>query len=396
MDTIAAQLILKDRRIAYAITDRNLNVVELSGTADILRGESNNWLGHALVELAPELVGSEDVLADLLAGVLPRFQLAWVNRELPDGQIIYLNMVDLPYPEPAGRIAGLIHLVQDVTEMGRLEQRMAQQRNELRLLRDELNRQNLDLIASNTELQRLDEMKSAFVSIAAHELRTPLSPINGYVELLLEHDGDPLTERQVKYLQIIQSSARRLLAITNDILDLTRIEAGRIELVLQPTDLVRLIEAEVAEYAPQLEAKAQRLTLCAPLGLPLALCDGARGMQIIGNLLSNASKYTPAGGGITLSLSLAEEPGFLQVAVADNGVGIALTDQTKLFERFFRADSATRTGAGGAGLGLYIVRSLVELHGGRVWFESALNRGSTFFVTFPIADSEYSQPNVLS
>jgi signal transduction histidine kinase len=156
--------------------------------------------------------------------------------------------------------------------------------------------------------------------------------------------------------------------------------------VLQPTDLLALVEAVAAEFRPQLEAKAQHLTLRAPPGLPPALCDETRAAQIISNLLSNASKYTPQGGLITVSMAPAEEKGFLQISVADNGVGIPAEDQPKLFDRFIRARNAILTGSSGAGLGLYITRSLVELHGGRIWFVSEPGKGSTFHVTFPIAD----------
>jgi signal transduction histidine kinase len=386
MDPTVAQLILQDRRIAYAITNRDLEVVEVSDVAGIFCNTHKTSLGRSLLELTPELIGSETVLDDILAGELPRFELAWINRETAEGRTLYLNMVDLPYRDQGGQIVGLLHVVEDVTEIGTLEQRLTQRRNELRLLQDQLTRQNLELAAANAELQRLDEMKSTFVAIAAHELRSPLAPIKGYVEVLLDKDLGPLNDEQCEYLEIVQKSVHHLLTITNNTLDVIRIEAGRVELVLQPMDLMALLKAVAAEHRAQLEAKAQRLTLSVSPGLPLALCDRKRARQIIDNLLSNASKYTPQGGLITLSLALAQEDGFLQLSVTDSGVGISAEDQARLFERFFRAGSALQTRASGAGLGLYITRSLVELHSGRIWFESELDKGSTFHVTFPIAD----------
>jgi signal transduction histidine kinase len=264
---------------------------------------------------------------------------------------------------------------------------LAQQRNELRLLRDQLARQNLELAATNTELRRLDELKSSFVSIAAHELRTPLTLIRGYGEMLLDGDLGPLADKQRDCLEIIERNASRLLTITSELLDVTRIETGRVELVLKPVDLPTLLEVLATEFGPELEARVQRLTLCAPPDLPPALCDETRAAQIIANLLSNASKYTPPGGLITVRVALAEEAGFLQISVADNGVGISADDQAKLFNRFFRAESSQLGEAKGTGLGLHITRALVELHGGRIWFESELGQGSTFYVTFPLADS---------
>jgi signal transduction histidine kinase len=386
MNLTAAQLILQDRKIAYAITDRNLNVVEVSGAVNILWNSHQTSLGRSLLDLVPELVGSEAVLADILSGELPRFELAWVNREATEGHTVYLTMVDLPHWDRTGRIAGLIHLVEDITQMGKLQQRLAQHRNELRLLRDQLAHQNLELAAANAELRRLGEIKSMFVSVAAHELRTPLAPVSGYVEMLLDGDFGPLTDDQRERLAVVERNVRRLLTITSSLLDVTRIEAGRVELVLRPTDLPALVEAVVAEFGPQLEVKVQHLTLRALPNMPPALCDETRAAQIIGNLLSNASKYTPHGGLINVTLALAEEEGFLQVSVADNGVGISAKDQERLFERFFRAESAAPPQASGAGLGLHITRSLVEMHGGRIWFESELGKGSTFHITFPIAD----------
>jgi signal transduction histidine kinase len=283
-------------------------------------------------------------------------------------------------------------VVDDITEMGTLEQRLAQNRNELRLLRDRLTRQNRELDAAIAELRRLSEMKSMFVSVAAHELRTPLASISGFVELLLDERTGSLTDIQREFLEIVQSSASHLIAISNNLLDATQLELGQIELVLQPVNLPALVKTAVAEFRPQLEAKAQRLTLQFSQNLPLVLCDQTRVAQIIANLLSNASKYTPEGGSIMVSLAPADQP-FVQLSVADNGVGIPAEDQARLFDRFFRAKTGHLTEASGTGLGLYITRSLVELHGGRIWFESEPEQGSTFYVTFPVAEAPViSQP----
>jgi signal transduction histidine kinase len=388
MDSAIMELILQDRGIAYAITDRNLKVAEISDAPGAFCPNSPEaCLGQSLLKLVPELLGNEAILADILAGKLPRFQLSWVNRETPAGQTIYLNMVALPYHDRRGQITGLIHLIDDVTEMGTMDQRLVQHRNELSLLRDQLARHNQELANANAELQHLADVKSAFVSIAAHELRSPQASITGFIEVLLDEDYGPLTQNQREYLEIVQHSAQRLLSITNNLLDVTRIEAERIELQLHPINLMALIEKMATEFRPVLKAKAQTLVLNTPADLPPALCDKTRALQIISNLVSNANKYTLEEGLLTISLALAETEGFLQISVADNGVGIPPEDQAKLFGRFFRARSAILTGASGTGLGLYITRCLVELHGGRIWFDSKLGQGSTFYVTFPIADS---------
>ena len=161
----------------------------------------------------------------------------------------------------------------------------------------------------------------------------------------------------------------------------------RLDLLLEPTDLGTIIAQVVAEYHPRVEAKGQTLCVRVPDGLARALCDRTRAAQIVGNLVSNAHKYTPPGGTITLSLGPAPDEGFLEVVVADTGVGIAPEEREHLFHRFYRTDSARRTGEGGTGLGLHIARSLVDLHGGRVWFESQVGRGTVFHATFPATEA---------
>lgn len=386
MDPAVAQVILLDREMAYAITDQQLLVTEVGGVVDILERDSTGWLGLPLVGLVPELAGSESALADILAGELPRLELPWMNRETTDGQTLYLTMVSRPYRDEQGRIVGLLCSIENHTEAGVLRQHLTQSRNELRLAQAKLAHQNLDLATANAELRRLDDLKSIFVSVAAHELRSPLTAIHGYLEMLLDEDVGHLSDGQREYLTIIENSAQSLLRITSSLLDVTRIEEGRLDLVLQPTDLSDLVQRVATEYEPQVKVRAQHLTVHYPPELPPALCDPTRASQIVGNLLSNAIKYTLPDGQIRISVAPAQEEGYLQVTVADSGVGIGPEDQDKLFDRFFRAANATQTRASGAGLGLYITRSLVELHGGRIWFESALNKGSAFHVTLPIAE----------
>jgi signal transduction histidine kinase len=196
MDPTVAQLVLQDRKIAYVITDRDLSVVEVGGAVDVLGCGRETCLGRSLLELVPELLGCEAVLTDILAG---------------------------DYRDRTGRITGLLHLVEDVTEMGTIDQQLAQSRNELRLLEGRLARQNLELAAANAELRRLDEMKSQFIAVATHELRRPLTAIRGYLEMLLDEEFGPLADDQRQSLEVVQKSARRLRILTNKLLDVTRI-----------------------------------------------------------------------------------------------------------------------------------------------------------------------------
>jgi len=386
-----AQTILQERQIAYAVTDVALLVVEVIDPSGVVPEYQQNCLGRLLTEIVPELVGYEETLIQIVAGELPRFQVPWINRELPDGQAVYLTMLFLPYRDQTGSIVGLLHIVQDVTEIAHLEQAVTQQRNELLLARDQLTQQNARLGASNAELHRLDETKSSFVAIAAHELRTPLTAIMGYLELLTGGDAGSLNDAQMDYLRTAEAAAHRLLRITNNLLDVTRLEAGRLELLLQPTDLAALIAAVATEQASLLEAKAQRLSLQAPADLPPALCDAVRAGQIIGNLINNAGKFAPSDSMIDVRLSLATEPGYLQVSITDHGIGVSPENQAKLFKPFRHIGGAGAAGTDGAGLGLFIARSLVDLHGGRIWYESLPGEGATFHVNFPTADQTPSE-----
>ena len=234
----------------------------------------------------------------------------------------------------------------------------------------------------------MDKMKSMFVSIAAHEQRSPLTSINGYLEMLPDGMFGAPSQAQEEALHIIESSVKHLISITSNLLNATRLEAGRVELILVPFALPLLVHKVVTEMMPQLEAKEQVIEMTVAPDLPPVLCDRMRAIQIIGNLLDNACKYTARRGRISINLALAAEPGFVLLAISDTGVGISASDQSRLFNRFFRAESAYLTSEAGTGLGLHIARALIELHGGRIWLESDVGRGTTFFVTFLIADED--------
>ncbi|HDQ73133.1 MAG TPA: hypothetical protein ENN19_13735 [Chloroflexi bacterium] len=392
MTTTIAQSILRDQGIAYVVAAPDLVIAEAMGLAEIRSFESQPIVGRWLPDVFPELVGAEEVLDDILSGALPRFDLTWINREDSAGRTIYLTMVTFPHKDQEGQIVGLIHTVQDVTKVGDIGQQLAQHRNDLRLLQSQLAEQNLKLTAANAELQRLNRIKSQFISIAAHELRTPMMAISGYLEMLLNRRFGPLSDAQRDRLEIVYNSAQRLKVITQNLLDITRIETGGIDLVLRPTDLRAIVKTVTDELIPQMEAKEQHFDVYTASDLPLVLCDETRATQIMGNLLHNAVKYTPSQGQITVFLTATEQEGFVQVSVADDGIGIPPQDQDDLFTRFFRATNAAQADSSGAGLGLCIARSLIELHGGRIWFESSPGVGSIFHVTFPVADESSTIP----
>jgi PAS domain S-box-containing protein len=241
-----------------------------------------------------------------------------------------------------------------------------------------------------TQERELDRMKTEFVSQVSHELRTPLTAIKGFTELLLDGDAGEVNEEQQEYLGIVKSNVDRLVALINDLLDISRIESGRIKLDLAPIDLAAIIASVVATMRPLLEGKQQTLTTTVEPDLPLGMGDHDRVVQVVTNLVSNAYKYTQAGGSISVVAERSD--GLLRVAVRDNGMGIPADDIPKLFTRFFRVDSSLTREIGGTGLGLSIVKSIVELQGGSVSVESELERGSTFAFTLPLATAEAPAP----
>lgn len=388
MDQQLIEALLKARRLAYAVTDRSLVIQEVHDPYGLLGLESQDPKGISLYEVAPELVGSEAALRALLKGGTSVQRLPQVNRHDTEGNTLYLDLINAPYCDEGGAITGILHMVEDASESGALQQRLMQQRNMLRLAEDALRQTNRRLTAANAELEQLDDIKTVFVSIAAHELKTPLSSIVGYADLLLNVDNSPMTDLQRTALQVILRSSQRLLAIANNLLDATRIEAGRLELTLNICRLGNHVQAVLSELAPEYQRKRLAVRVRESPDLDLAWCDRLRSEQIIQNLVSNAIKYSPAGSSIDIALNPSEDGAYVVLSVADNGIGISSEDQQKLFTRFFRADSVRESDARGTGLGLYITKALVELHGGCLWVESEKGQGSTFYATFLAAQAE--------
>ena len=235
----------------------------------------------------------------------------------------------------------------------------------------------------NQKVQEANRLKTEFVTVVTHELRSPLTSIVGYLDLLLEEEGREAAETREAYLQIIKRNTDRLLELINDLLDIARLEAGKLELKRLPLDLEGVIQEVSGALRPQITGKGQHLRLDLAAPLPTVTGDPERLTQILLNLVSNAHKYTPQGGSITVA-TRAERAGVC-IAVQDTGIGLSSEEQQQLFTKFFRAQHPLVREAGGTGLGLAIVRALVELHGGTLTVVSAPGRGSTFNVTLPAA-----------
>ncbi len=251
--------------------------------------------------------------------------------------------------------------------------------HERRLREEDLRRKNYQLEQQNLATQEANRLKTEFVSMVSHELRTPLTSIQGYAELLLE--DEQVAEEQRESLTLVKKNADRLLSLINDLLDLSRMEAGRVDLDRKRLDLARLIPEVAGSLRPLLEAKRQRLTVDLGESLPAVWADADRVTQILTNLIANAHKYTLVEGSITVAAR--RNDGFVRVDVSDTGIGLSPEDQAQLFTRYFRADDRSPQAAGGTGLGLVITRLLVELHGGQITVSSAPGQGSTFSFSLP-------------
>jgi len=245
----------------------------------------------------------------------------------------------------------------------------------------------LELEAS--ERDQLDRMKDEFVLTASHELRSPLTSVQGFAELLMM-DRDSLTQRQVETVEIILDNCRHLVRLLNDLLDLARSDAGRLAIRPRPLQLAPLIEDVVRTMRAQTESSEQTLTGKIDSNLPLVEAEPDRIRQILVNLVTNAHEYSPERASIQVTARVVDAG--VEIDVTDDGPGIPPAQMEHIFERFVRGDAGLTQRVGGTGLGLAITRSLVELHGGSISVDSEVGRGSSFKVTLPPAPAGAVEP----
>ena len=277
-----------------------------------------------------------------------------IRSKRKDGVLIYLSLSVSPIRDVEGKIVGFLRVAKDITEKKRYERR----------------------------LKELDKMKSDFVSNVSHELRTPLTSIKGSVDNMLDGLTGLLNEKQIRYLSRIKSNADRLSRLINDLLDLSRIEAGGIEVRPATLPLTALAE-EVAEHLKPLAAeKLIRIEVPSPDPTVTVWADRDKVTQVLMNLIGNAVKFTPQDGKVTVAI---EKNGndYIQISVADTGPGILPEEANKIFSKFYQVANIDNQKPKGSGLGLAISKALVEMHGGKIWMESELGRGSTFYFTLP-------------
>ena len=339
-----------DAIISTDMEDRILNWNR--GAEVIFNYGKEEAVGKSLAILLPP--GRFEELEDIrskvqLAAVIRNLE---VQRKRKDGVIIDVALAVSPIHDGTGNVIGFLHLAKDITEKMRYEHR----------LRD------------------LDKMKSDFVSNVSHELRTPLTAIKGSADNMLDGITGSLNEKQVRYLTRIKFNADRLTRLINDLLDLSRIEAGKIELKPTYLSLVTLAQEVAESIRPAALEKLISLEVASPGANVTAWADRDKVIQILMNLVGNAIKFTPPHGKVSVAIKRNGDQ-WMQISVADTGPGISREEANKIFDRFYQIAQAGKTK--GTGLGLAISKALVDMHGGKIWVESKVGRGSTFSFTLP-------------
>ncbi|TLY21494.1 MAG: HAMP domain-containing protein [Nitrospirae bacterium] len=235
------------------------------------------------------------------------------------------------------------------------------------------------------KLQELDDMKAEFLAHVSHELRTPLASIREGTQLLLDEIPGPLSKEQRETLRIIMDSSNRLIRLISTLLDLSKMAAGMMDYQIAPTDLLRVAETSVDKVRLLAEGKHIQIMTEAPSGRVWVPADGARIEQVLDNLLSNALKFSPEGATVSIRLLLEANTGVVHISVADTGPGIPPEDLPHIFERFYQGRAYSKNTLAGSGLGLALAKKVVEAHGGQIWVESDLGKGTTVHFTLPLA-----------
>ena len=364
----AVQNVLGVSEVAIALFDREQQLRACEGTASAI------FRATPVIEaLKSGGIVTADLAKVLAPGVVPisgNAALAIVPG-LANGRLICALFArgDVPYGFPASSQ----RFLQGLATHAALALENAS-------LVSELKQNNRELAAANQKLKELDALKSRFLSIATHELRTPLSVILGYASMLQESVGDRLNEEEHRMLTDAVSACKRLIRLVNTMLDISQIESGKMRMDVRAGDVRSVVQEVVAFFAHDAQKRGVKLHTEVPARLPKIPMDSERIEQVLINLVGNALKFTPAGGNITVAVRAQNE--HVELSVRDTGVGISPQDQKRLFEDFGRLRSADHDEQG-SGLGLAIARRIVEAHGGQITVTSSPGQGSTFLFTLP-------------
>lgn len=257
------------------------------------------------------------------------------------------------------------------------------------------NKKPIKMVGVNWDItleKNVDRMKTEFISLASHQLRTPLSAMKWFSEMLLNGDAGELAPEQKEFVKNISDSNERMISLVNALLNVSRIESGRLSVSPEPTDVKKMLDGIVLEVTPKLEEKKQKLVLSINQNLPLINLDPKMIREVYLNLLTNAIKYSKEGGEVILLVS--KDDTHLVSQITDNGIGIPKAQQARVFQKFFRADNAVKSEADGTGLGLYLIKSIIDSSGGNIEFKSEEGEGSVFRFSLPLKGMDYKKGEV--
>lgn len=361
--------LIRDGHVAEA---RETQQAQAGPLADRLERLTNQLVNRAEADMVAGIAASERSYG-ISQAVVIGFVLGSVVLALMLGYAISWSLIE-PVTEIETRLREIAG--------GDFSQRVrVTNRDELGTLAADVNRTCEELGRLYQQLEHASQHKSEFLANTSHELRTPLNAILGYTELIMDEIYGNVPEKIREVLERVQSNGRHLLELINDVLDLSKIEAGQLTLSIAPYSLNDVVRTAVSATEALVRAKDLQLKTIVASDLPPAEGDERRITQVLLNLVGNAIKFTGAGE-IAINVALADET--FQIAVSDTGPGIAAADQQLVFEEFRQLDSSSTRTKGGTGLGLAISKKIIELHGGRIWVESELGAGSTFHFTLPL------------
>ena len=298
-----------------------------------------------------------------------------VDLRRRNGELIHALISAVVHIDGDNVVVGYQGTVRDITQRTQAEQALATYA--------------VQLSDKNAELERLNEQKNRFLGIAAHELRSPLQFILAYSEFLVDEASDALTDRQMQFLSIIRSSSEFVVRLVNDLLDVAKIDAGKLELNPDSTDLVALVRENVSLNQTLAAKKDVQIRLEDEM-LPPVVLDPDKMVQVLNNLINNAVKYSPPG--TTIRVRLGREDDHVHLSVQDSGPGIPADDLKRVFQPFETTKLKGPDGEKGTGLGLAIAKKIVEGHGGTIWVQSETGQGASFHVTLPIEGEGFEEP----
>jgi signal transduction histidine kinase len=363
LDLNLAQLILDEAAIDIVLVGADLEIIEWTEGANQYAALALNK-GSRLSDSFPTLSDSIPSLVKVLVGRLKYYNQPLVPSSEPG---LYFSLTAHPYVIPGNNSAGLACLFKDASSNSALIREIESQKK---------------------EIQELIKVNSAFLAITSHELRAPLSNVRGFLEMVLDGSVGLLNERQKHFLGLADKNLNSLISLLNDMLDLERIESGTLQLELVNFDLIRLVRVMSENYTVDLQRRNLTLKIETPAEVDYTItADLTRIEQVINNLINNAIKYSHVGSG-EIEITFEQDMGMAITHVRDRGIGIPEPDLPLLFRRFYRASNASIEGARGNGLGLSIVKSIIEQHGGKLWVESQAGEGSTFSFSLPLAPRE--------